>query len=90
VPSFLVSEGGESVQGGELLNEIGREMFSEGFRRQDLIRWGYFTEIDKWLPPVNNPGDIIKAGDAFGYTTILPIPREAIEANPNLTQNSGY
>ncbi len=90
VPSFLVSEGGTSVLGGELLNEIGREMFSEGFRRQDLIRWGYFTEIDKWLPPVNNPGDIVKAGDAFGYTTILPIPREAIEANPNLTQNPGY
>ena len=90
VPSFLVSEGGASIPGGELLNEIGREMFSEGFRRQDLIRWGYFTEVDKWLPPVNNPGDIIKAGDGFGYTTILPIPRESIEANPNLVQNPGY
>lgn len=90
VPSFLVSEGGTSVEGGELLNEMGREMFAESFRRQDLIRWGFFTEVDKWLPPVNNPGDIIKAGDAFGYTTILPIPREIMEANPNLDQNPGY
>jgi hypothetical protein len=42
------------------------------------------------LPPVNNPGDIIKAGDGFEYTTILPIPRESREANPNLVQNPGY
>jgi len=90
VLSFMVSEGGASVPGGELLNEMGREMFAEGFRRIDLIRWGYFTEVDKWLPPVNNPGDIIVSGPGATYTTIFPIPREQIEANPNLIQNDQY
>ena len=90
VPSFLVSEGGASVPGGELLNELGREMFAESFRRTDLIRWGYFTEVDKWMPPFNNPGDIIRAGDANGFTTLFPIPRPQMESNPNLVQNPGY
>jgi len=90
VPSFLVSEGGASVPGGELLNELGREMFAESFRRTDLIRWGYFTEVDKWVPPFNNPGDIIKAGEAFAYTTLFPIPRAQLEAGSNLVQNPGY
>ena len=31
---------GPSVPGGELFNEMGREMFAEHNRRQDLIRWG--------------------------------------------------
>ena len=88
--SFMASEGGTSVPGGELLNELGRELFAENFRRTDLIRWGYFTEVDKWVPPFNNPGDIIKAGDEFEYTTIFPIPREMLEAGSNLTQNPGY
>ena len=90
VLSFMVSEGGNSVPGGELLNELGREMFAEKFRRTDLIRWGYFTEVDKWIPPFNNPGDIIKAGDEFEYTTLFPIPRTALEAGSNLNQNPGY
>ena len=90
VPSFLVSEGGASVEGGELLNELGREMFAESFRRTDLIRWGYFTEVDKWVPPFNNPGDIIRAGEANGFTTLFPIPRPQMESNPNLVQNPGY
>ncbi len=90
VLSFMISEGGASVQGGELLNELGRELFAEKFRRTDLIRWGYFTEVDKWVPPFNNPGDIIKAGDEFEYTTLFPIPREMLEAGSNLTQNPGY
>ena len=90
VPSFMISEGGSSVPGGELLNELGREMFAESFRRTDLIRWGYFTEVDKWAPPFNNPGDIIKAGEAYAYTTLFPIPRAQLEAGSNLVQNSGY
>ncbi|MCK4700351.1 MAG: RagB/SusD family nutrient uptake outer membrane protein, partial [Bacteroidales bacterium] len=36
------------VPGGELFNEIGREMFAEIHRRPDLIRWGFFTDVDKW------------------------------------------
>ena len=89
VLSFMVSEDGTPVPGGELLNELGREMFAENFRRTDLIRWGYFMEVDKWAPPFNNPGDIINAGDGFEYRTLFPIPRIILEAS-NLNQNPGY
>lgn len=83
--SFDVESG--SVAGGELFNEIGREMFAENHRRQDLIRWGYYTDVEKWLLPVNNPGDVVRT-DA--NTTLFPIHKDKIAANPNLTQNPGY
>lgn len=79
-------EGGD-VAGGELFNEIGREMFAENFRRQNLIRWGYFTDVEKWLLPFYNPGDVVKTDD---YTTLFPVHRDKLEANPNLDQNPGY
>ncbi|MBE9510053.1 MAG: RagB/SusD family nutrient uptake outer membrane protein [Bacteroidetes bacterium] len=76
-----------NVSGGELFNEIGREMFAENHRRQDLIRWGFYTDVDKWVLPYNNPGDVLATG---AHTTLFPIHRDKIEANPNLTQNPGY
>ncbi len=78
---------GGSVSGGELFNEIGREMFAENQRRQDLIRWGFFTDVDKWVLPYYNPGDVLTT-DA--YTTLFPIHRDKLDANPNLQQNPGY
>lgn len=81
---------GGDVPGGELFNEIGREMFAENHRRQDLIRWGFFTDVDKWVLPFYNPGDVLKAGDAFSYTTLYPVHRDKLAANPNLVQNPGY
>jgi hypothetical protein len=79
-------EGGV-VDGGELFNERGREMFAEHQRRRTLIRWGLWTENEKWLPPVRNVGDVIESGD---FTTIFPIPRSRLDANPELDQNPGY
>lgn len=78
---------GGDIRGGELLNEIGREMFAENHRRQDLIRWGLFTDLEKWVIPYNNPGDVLIDGD---HTTLFPVHRDKIEANPNLDQNPGY
>jgi hypothetical protein len=66
---------------------MGREMFAENHRRQDLIRWGLFTEVDKWLPPVNNPGDVIRTDVE---TNLFPIHRDKLDANENLVQNPGY
>ena len=83
--SFDIAAG--DVGGGELFNEIGREMFAENHRRQDLIRWGFFTDVDKWVLPFNNPGDVLVTGN---HTTLYPVHRDKIEANPNLTQNPGY
>ena len=78
---------GPSIQGGELLNEIGREMFAENHRRQDLIRWGLYNELEKWILPYYNPGDVVKKGE---YLTIFPIHKDKLAANPNLKQNPGY
>ncbi len=55
-----------------LLAERGREMFCEGHRRQDLIRFGKFT--DSWWEKSTSTAD--------RYT--FPIPQWAIDANPNL------
>ncbi len=79
---------GPSVAGGELFNEIGREMFLEHNRRQDLIRWGFWNKNDEWALPFHNVGDVLKTGDA--KLNIYPIGRDKLSANPNLVQNPGY
>ena len=79
---------GPVVSGGELLNEMGREMVFEHNRRQDLIRWGYFLQNDKWALPFHNAGDIINTN--LPYLLIYPINKAKLAANPNLVQNPGY
>ena len=78
---------GGDVPGGELFNELAREMFAENHKRTNLIRWGLFTDVDKWVLPFYNPGDVIKTDD---YTNLFPIHKDKIAANPNLVQNPGY
>jgi starch-binding outer membrane protein, SusD/RagB family len=78
---------GPSIEGGELFNEIGREMFAENWKRSNLIRWGLYTKVDKWAIPHNNPGDHVETGD---FTNLFPIYRAKLTANPNLQQNPGY
>jgi hypothetical protein len=78
---------GPSVAGGELFNEIGREMFAENNRRQALIRWDLYTRLADWLPPYYNTQDVLIDGD---HTTLFPVHREKLDANPNLVQNPGY
>jgi starch-binding outer membrane protein, SusD/RagB family len=55
-----------------LLQERGREMFCEGHRRQDLIRYGKFND-PWWEKLASSP-----------KRNIFPIPQWAIDANPNL------
>ncbi|MBK6564027.1 MAG: RagB/SusD family nutrient uptake outer membrane protein [Saprospiraceae bacterium] len=55
-----------------LLAERGREMFCEGHRRQDLIRFGKFNDA-WWEKDASSP-----------ERNIFPIPQWAIDANPNL------
>jgi hypothetical protein len=62
----------------ELLDERARELAMEGWRRNDLIRFGKFE--DDW--GVKHNTDIQKR--------ILPIPNEQIVLNPLLEQNPGY
>lgn len=61
-----------------LLEERGRELYWEGWRRQDLIRFGKFLE-----PWQNKP--------ASGAERLLfAIPADQVALNPNLSQNPGY
>jgi hypothetical protein len=78
---------GPDVLGGELFNEMGREMVFEHNRRQDLIRWGFWDDNAKWTIPFNNVGDVMKSDP---YLSLFPINRSKLAANPNLVQNPGY
>ena len=78
---------GPSIAGGELLNERGREMFEEHSRRQDLIRWGLWNQVAKWVLPYHNVGDVLKSDP---YLSLYAIPKAKLAANPNLVQNPGY
>jgi len=61
-----------------LLDERGRELYWEGLRRNDLIRFGKF--LDAW-----------QEKPASGTERLLfPIPNPQLAANPNLSQNPGY
>jgi hypothetical protein len=78
---------GPVIPGGELLNEIGREMAFENTRRQELIRWGLFDDVALWALPAHNPNDVLVDG---AHTTLFPISANKIFSNPNLQQNPGY
>ena len=61
-----------------LLDERGRELYWEGWRRQDLIRFGKF--LQPWQEKAaSNPRNIL-----------FPIPSNQLSVNPNLSQNTGY
>ncbi|NLP56832.1 RagB/SusD family nutrient uptake outer membrane protein [Lutibacter sp. B1] len=63
----------------DILDERGRELLWQGYRRQDLIRFGEFNK--EW--DFKNPSAPTR--------NIFPVPQFAINANDNLLpQNSGY
>lgn len=73
-----------------ILDERARELYYEGFRRTDLIRYGLFggdgssRYLWEWKGGVKN-------GQGFpAYRNVYAIPAEDINANPKLTQNQGY
>lgn len=65
-----------------ILTERLLELMWEGSRRQDLIRYGLFSQAYDQRPQ--------QSGEASGYTTVFPIPAKALELNTNLSQNKGY
>ncbi len=70
-----------------ILDERARELYWEGSRRTDLIRYGKFTG-GSYLWPWKNG---VKDGQAVDdHVALFPIPASDKTANPNLTQNPGY
>lgn len=65
----------------ELLEERARELFAEGWRRNDMIRFGQY--LRQWeFKGSNETGN--------DKRLLFPIPLPQLLANPNLQQNPGY
>lgn len=77
------------LKGLNIIDERGRELYSEGLRRSDLIRFGLFTgKAYRWE---------YKAGELLGinaspedFRALYPLPLSEITANSKLKQNPGY
>jgi hypothetical protein len=61
-----------------LLDERSRELYWEGWRRNDLIRFGKF--LNAWTEKPASTDERL----------LFAIPSEQLAVNPNLTQNPGY
>ncbi len=70
-----------------VIDERARELWWEGHRRTDLIRFGLFTGGDyvwQWK------GGTQAGQSASDIYNLFPLPAAELGANPNLQQNPGY
>jgi hypothetical protein len=70
-----------------IIDERARELYWEGHRRTDLIRFGMFsasTYVWPWK------GNVAGGASVASYRNILPIPASDLNSNGNLKQNPGY
>lgn len=85
--SAQVGYDGPSVPFGNILNERCRELYWEGQRRTDLIRFGLLTGgtyLWEWKNGAENGSSV---NDRYN---LYPIPVSDMQANGGLTQNAGY
>jgi starch-binding outer membrane protein, SusD/RagB family len=68
-----------SVNLTQLLEERGRELYLEGHRRTDMVRFGVFNAPVEERPNASE-----------GFKVVYPIPTISLSSNPNLKQNFGY
>ncbi|MBJ6368276.1 RagB/SusD family nutrient uptake outer membrane protein [Snuella sedimenti] len=81
-----------NIDSGELtldfiIDERARELYYEGHRRQDLIRFGLFTGGDYVWPW---KGNVAEGTSIPSHYNVFPFPLEALQANPLLEQNPEY
>jgi hypothetical protein len=71
----------------DILNERGRELYWEGFRRTDLIRYGQFTQGNYLWPWKGNVAGGVGVSANFN---LFPIPETELLSNTHLVQNPGF
>lgn len=64
-----------------LLDERLMELFWEGWRRQDLIRFHQYASLYEGLDSID---------ESDGHTSLYPIPADVMALNHGLRQNPGY
>ena len=69
-----------------IIDERARELYWEGHRRTDLIRFGLFTTTGVWPWKGNVANGVV----TDSYRNLFPIPTSDLSANPTLKQNTGY
>lgn len=70
-----------------VLDERARELYMEGHRRPDLIRYGLFTGNTRlWT----FKGNVAAGANTDGFRNLYPLPASELIANRRLTQNTGY
>ena len=69
-----------------VIDERGRELYQECWRRSDLIRFGLFTSGYNW----QWKGNVKEGRDVESFRTLFPIPDSDRLANTGLKQNTGY
>ena len=65
-----------------ILKERLLELVWEGWRRQDLIRFGKYAKAYDQRVPIEN--------EETDFTTVFPIPQRCLDLNKKLKQNKGY
>lgn len=70
-----------------ILDERGRELYWEGYRRTDLVRFGEFT-TGSYLWPWK--GNVLNGTGIDAHYNIFPLSGTDLSVNPNLIQNKGY
>lgn len=69
-----------------ILDERAKELYWEGHRRQDLIRFGKYLSGYNW----QWKGGSITGANLPESRLLFPIPNKYLNLNSNLTQNPGY
>ncbi|RVU01359.1 RagB/SusD family nutrient uptake outer membrane protein [Mucilaginibacter limnophilus] len=76
-----------SIDANFILQERARELYWEGVRRTDLIRYERFTSSNylwAWK------GGVKSGRETQSFRTLYPLPSADLTVNPNLKQNPGY